>query len=73
MAKLPDDIRNIYTDAYKLHETFCDMANDAESWTKATNAANDMCISHDNHPFMVAMAIAVINQLERERKAQDGT
>jgi hypothetical protein len=72
-VKLPDNIRSMYTDAYKLHETFCSMGNTPEEWTRCTGTMNAVCIHHGNHPLMISLAIAVLDQLERDRRALNGS
>lgn len=72
MARLPESIRTMYADAYKLHETFCEMGNSAEEWCQCAEVIGNVCRHHENHPMMIALALAVLDQLERERKAEDG-
>lgn len=66
MKKLPENIRTIYTDAYRLHETFHGMENNLQNWTDVAVACDDVCRKHGNHPLMIALAAAVHEQVERE-------
>ena len=66
-AKLPENIRSMYTDAYKLHETFCEMENTPEEWVKCSGMMSEVCVHHNNHPLMLSLAVAVFDELERER------
>lgn len=68
-AKLPEDIRSMYTDAYRLHETFCGMGNTAEEWAACARSTGETCSRHGNHPLMMDLLLAVYMHLERERKA----
>ena len=67
MTKLPNEIRSIYADAYKLHETLCDMPNTPEAWLKVCDLMSETTAKHNGHPLMVALAAAVFEQLERDR------
>lgn len=64
--KIPDDIRAIYTDAYRLHETFHGMENNLQNWADLAKVSDEVCKKHGNHPLMIALAVAVSEQLERE-------
>ena len=67
-TKLPDYIRAMYTDAYKLHETLQGMDNSPESWLKCCDLMSQTTIRHKEHPLMIALASAVFEQLERDRR-----
>lgn len=69
MSKLPDDIRSMYTDAYRLHETFTGIGNNPDDWVRCTGTISEVCVHHNNHPLMLALAVAVFDQLDRERVA----
>lgn len=66
MKKLPEDIRAMYTDAYRLHETFHGMENNLQNWVDVAKASDQVCNKHGNHPLIIALAVAVSDQLERE-------
>ena len=68
MSKLPENIRSMYTDAYKLHEMFSDMGNTEAEWERFGGMMRDVSVHHNNHPLMMALINAVSDQLERERK-----
>ena len=71
-VKLPENIRSMYTDAYKLHETLQGMGNSPEDWLKCCELMSQTTIRHNEHPLMVALAAAVFEQLERERRVPNG-
>lgn len=71
-VKLPENIRAIYTDAYKLHETLCDMGNTPEDWLRCHELMVQGCAKHGEHPLMVALAVAITDQLERDRGGTSG-
>ncbi|MBP5231262.1 MAG: hypothetical protein ILO68_05970 [Clostridia bacterium] len=68
MSKLPEYIRDMWSDAYRLHETLQGMGNTAEDWLKCCELMGETTIRHQEHPLMVALAAAVFEQLERDRR-----
>lgn len=66
-AKLPDYIREIWADAYKLHETLQGMGDSRDEWLECCQLMSETTIRHNNHPLMGALAAAVFEQLERDR------
>lgn len=66
-TKLPKNIRDMYADAYKLHETLYGMDNSPEAWAKCCELMSRTTIRHNEHPLMIALAVAVFDQLERDR------
>jgi hypothetical protein len=66
-AKLPEDIRAMWADAYKLHEALQGMGNTREDWVKCCELMSGTTVRHGEHPLMVALAVAVFEQLERDR------
>lgn len=67
-TKLPEEIRAMYTDAYKLHETLYDMGNSVDDWKRCVRLMRDVTVRHKEHPLMVALAVAISEQLERDRR-----
>ena len=65
-AKLSEEIRSMYTDAYKLHETYAGMENNEDNWTKVCNTVSEISRHHGDHPLIIQLLIAVMGQLERE-------
>ena len=71
-ANLPESIRTMYTDAYKLHETLYEMGNSDEEWLNAAELSKNVCLHHDMHPLIIDLVLAVTNQLNRERNQNNG-
>ena len=67
-VKLPENIRAMYSDAYKLHETLYDMGNTPEDWTRCHELMVQTTVKHGEHPLIVALAVAIADQLERDRR-----
>jgi len=73
-AKLPDNIRAMYADAYKLHETLYGMGvNTTEFWENCHCLMVETCAKHNDHPLMISLAVAVADQLERDGSDQNGS
>lgn len=72
-AQLPEYIRAMYADAYKLHEALHGMGNSPEDWLKCCDMMSQTTIRHKEHPLMVALAAAVFEQLERDRRIPNGS
>lgn len=66
MTRIPENLRAMYADAYKLHETLYGMANTPDNWLKACDLISETTIRHGEHPLMVDLSAAVFNQLERD-------
>lgn len=67
-VKLPEGIRAMWTDAYKLHETLQEMDNSPEAWMRCCDLMSETTARHNDHPLMVSLAVAVFEQLERDRR-----
>ena len=70
MAKLPQELRTMYTDAFAYHEKFHEMGNTPEEWEKAVQTAKDVAAHHNNHPLIIALLGAAFDWLDEERNAE---
>ena len=67
-SNLPLDVREIWTDGYKLHATFAGMGNSSEEWVRCSNTVKSLVEKHRQHPFAQALFLAVYEYLSDERK-----
>ena len=65
---MPQELRDIWTDAYKLHARHEQMPSTVEAWTACAADAQIFCSKHGQHPLAVELAIAVYNYLDKCRK-----
>ena len=68
VAKLPQDLRDIWTDLYSLHANFNGMGNSVEDWTAFWKTAASIVGKHNDNKLCMELAVAVGNYLEDERK-----
>lgn len=71
--KLPENIRAMYTDAYRLHETLVTMGNTPEDWQKCHQLMVETSAKHHDHPLFISLAVAITEQLERDRSEKNGS
>lgn len=67
-AKLPQDLRDIWSDMYALHTNFNDMENSVEDWTAFWKTATSIVSKHNDNKLAYEIAIAIGNYLDHERK-----
>ena len=70
MAKIPQQLRSIWTDAYNFYAQFHGEINTREDWEKCANTMVKISQAHNDHPLAKSILIAVYDQLNRE--ATDG-
>lgn len=66
---LSQELRDIWTDAYKYHATFESMGNSDEDWDRAADAMKQLAERRGNHPFAVWLLLSVYEYLEQVRMA----
>ena len=67
MAKLPQELRAMHTDAYAFCERFYTMGNKPEEWEEAANVMNSVAAHHNHHPLAQKLLFAVYDWLDAER------
>lgn len=70
MAKIPQHIRAMWTDAYNFYAQFHGNINTREDWQLCADTMVKISQSHDQHPLAKSILLAVYDQLNRE--ATDG-
>ncbi len=70
---MPQELRDIWTDAYKLHAAFEHMGRSIEEFSECYDAVVNLYKKHDSHPLALKLALAVYGYLdESRRQPQDG-
>lgn len=67
-AKLPQELRDIWTDLYALHATFNGMGNTVDDWTTFWKTAVSVIRKHNDSKLAEELVMAVGGFLEHERK-----
>lgn len=68
-SSLPQEIRDIWTDAFKFHATFESMGNTPEEWKRCAFVMGQLSAARGNHPLAKELFLAVYNYLDKQRKA----
>ncbi len=72
MVKLTEQEREVWKDAYKLHETFYDMAGTEEDWKQFILNITLINNKYENSPkakrLSFALLLALCNYFEEEQK-----
>lgn len=66
--KLPQNLRDIWTDMYSLHANFNDMGNTVEEWTAYWKTAVSIVKKHNDNKLAHELALAISEYLDSERK-----
>ena len=67
-SNLPPEVREIWTDGYKLHATFAGMGNTADEWIRCADTVTGLVKKHRQHPLALALFLTVYEYLSDERK-----
>ena len=67
-AKLPQELRDIWTDMYSLHANFNAMGNTVEEWTTFWKTTVSIIKKHNDNKLAQELAIAIADFLDAERK-----
>lgn len=67
-AKLPQSVRDIWTDMYKLHETFDAMGSSVEDWALWWKTSMSILHKHNDHPLCEQLILGLTAYLESSRK-----
>lgn len=67
IARLPDDQRDMFTDAYRFYERHIETGDTAEDWEACVKDACEIVDKYNQHKFVTSMLLAVYAQLERTR------
>jgi len=73
-SALEQNVRDIWTDAYRFHATFDAMGNSVEEWQKCLNTMEALRKKYHDHPLAAELFMAVYSYLNDMRVAsgQDG-
>ena len=63
MTNVPNDIREMWADVYRLFDSHWNMKHDAESWQQFWEQAQELNDKHHNRHFM-ALAVIVSDMIE---------
>lgn len=66
---MPEEFREIWTDAYKFHAKFEKMGNTPEEWTECARTMGQLSSRHGNHPLAMRLLTTVFDYLDETRKA----
>lgn len=69
---MPESIREIWKDMYKLHEEFNGMGNGVDDWATWWKTAVSVIHKHNDAKLAEEMVLAITAHLESERKAKYG-
>lgn len=67
---LPDNIRNIWADAFRFYATFEGMGNTPEDWGKCYETALALCKKYEDHPLITELLVAVYVALDEQRNGR---
>lgn len=67
-SSLSQELRDIWTDAYKYHATFERMGNSTEEWKAAADTMYQIVGLHRDHPLAGRLLMAVYEYLDEVRK-----
>lgn len=63
MTNVPNDIREMWADVYRLFDVNYNMTNDAESWKKFWDQAEQLNKKHNNY-YLMALVMIVSDMIE---------
>lgn len=63
MTNVPNDIREMWADVYRLFDLNYNMKNDAESWQKFWEQAEQLNKKHNNY-YLMALVMIVSDMIE---------
>ena len=66
---MPEEFREIWTDAYKFHAKFEKMGNTPEEWAECARTMGLLSSGHNNHPLAMKLLTAVFDYMDETRKA----
>ena len=64
MTNLPNDIRQMWADAYKLHDIHAKMQNTAEDWELFWKDAREISEKYGGHPLVVQLITTLMLYME---------
>lgn len=68
--KMPQDLRDMWTDAYKYHAAIETMGNTVADWEHAYQMAMEIYNKYDRHPLVLKLLLAVYEYVEQVRRPQ---
>lgn len=66
-SKLPQELRDIWTDAYKYHAAIEPMGNSLDDWKRAYEMALGIIRKYNNHPLAMKLVLDVYEYAEHTR------
>lgn len=67
-TKLSQPVRDIWTDMYKLHETFDAMGSSVDDWALWWKTSMSILHKHNDHPLCEQLILGLTAYLEEVRK-----
>lgn len=71
MTNVPDDIRAMWTDIYKLFDINYKMKNDIDSWNNFWKQAEEIINNHKRNARVQALVVVVSEMIEDRIKAEE--
>lgn len=68
--KLPPELRDIWTDCYKLHAAFEGMGTSVKDWDAFLARANEIYEKHGRHGLAKELVYAVVGYIEECRRGK---
>lgn len=68
MSKLPEDRREMFTDAYRYYESHWDMPCTVDAWEKAAKDMCEVARKHDNNGLIARLLLAVYDTISEEHR-----
>lgn len=57
------DYKAMYQEVYEYHKKYIVIQNTEEYWDKMTRESCEIAFRYNNHPFIVAMLVAVVEDI----------
>lgn len=68
MAKLPEDIRSIFTDVYRFYEAHWDMPDRVENWQGCVKDIGAVLKAHDGNRLAEKLLMACYETMDENTK-----
>lgn len=68
MAKLPEEKRAVFTDAYRFYEEHWDKPDSVEEWEARAKELAELCNKHDCSPLAKNLILGAFGAMEDEAR-----